>query len=258
MVEKTSYSVSEILLYYFDNYNIEDSNKKLILTQTKCIGLFIHKILNLYYKYNKNFNILYFLDANTKNINSDEKNKIISMIDKLKEILQNKKWKILFYETNFFYENLYGKPDAIYSYNNDISLNYFSSSLIKYFYHIKSNCINKNIFLNSFQKIKYDETKNNIIVIDWKCSKRNIFFYNNNTPNDYLKHFFYNTLYNKFLIQMNIYKYILEKNKFKVMEMYICLLNIDKLTINFIPIYFLKEDFIENIINNYNYNKIFK
>lgn len=252
-MNKKTFSVSEILMFYF---NIYPKNPVLPVSQKKYIGLFIHKILNLYYKYNKDFNIVYFLNSNEKIFNEEEKNKIIFIIEKLKKNLIEKKWKILYHETNFFYNNLFGKPDAIYIFNDEFYLSRFSSLLIKYFYNIKSNCVNKNIFLNNIEKKIYDKEKKNIILIDWKCSNRDIFFCNYSFSNYYLKNFFYNTLYNKFLIQMNIYKYILEKNKFKVMEMYICLLNIDNSSIKFIPIYFLKQDFIENLINNFYKQKI--
>lgn len=242
-----TYSVSEILLYYFNIYPLSN----LVISKKNYIGMFIHKLLSLYYKYNNEFNGLTFLNTYSNIFNNDEKNKILDLTNKLKDILKKKKWEILFFEQNFFYNNLYGKPDAIYTYNKNLSLNFFSSLLVKYFYNIKSSCINKNFFLNSIKKKEYIEDKNNIILIDWKCSNRNIFLHECSLTNNFLKKNFYNTLYNKFLIQMNIYKYILEKNNYKVIEMYVCLMNIDNSNIDFIPIYCLDNKFIENIINNF-------
>jgi hypothetical protein len=245
-----TFSVSEIINYYFNNNN----NIK-IISSTRGIGFLFHKIISLYLILKKEFNLEYF--SRIYNITDNDKYILINLLNKTLTFLNKKNnWKLMFIEENINYNNIYGKPDIILEYKFMNFSNYFFL-ITQYYYNIRTGILNFNILEDTAYYNYYNKKK--IILIDWKCYfNQNIFKSLYNNMNHILKNNILYTTYNKTMIQMNIYKYILETNyDFYVSEMYMYL--IDPITFKYqlIPILNLKRDFIVFLIENFiTYNHI--
>lgn len=237
-----SYSVSEVLNFYFNKNNTK-------VTNSINLGFIFHRLINLYLIMKNNFDLNYFLNNN--NLNENEKYILINLFYKTLNFIDNKiDWKLMVTEQNINYNNIYGKPDIIFEYKYFNYNNYFFL-LSQYYCNIFSGIINYNILEES--AIQNSNNKKKIILIDWKCYfNQNIFRHCKNKMNYLLNNNIFYTNYNKFLIQMNIYKYILENNyNFIVSEMYIYLLNPKTFGFQLIPILTLKKDFIIFLIDNF-------
>lgn len=246
-----SFSVSEIINYYFNNKTFK------INSSQKGIGYLFHKIISLYLISKQEFNLEYFYKL--YNINRDnEKYILFNLLNKTLAFLDdnNNNWELMFIEKDINHNNIYGKPDIILKYKYINYSNYFFL-MSQYYYNIHTGILNDNIL----EKGLYDYYSNRkkIILIDWKCYyKQNIFKILCNKLNYILKYNILYTTYNRAMIQMNIYKYILETNyDFYVTEMYIYLIDPNTFNYQLIPILNLKKDFILFLIENFNkYNNV--
>lgn len=249
---------------YKENFNnlIEKWNKNQNIKKGK--GISFHKMIENFYKNgitNKNiihsYNFINFL-------------KYYFELDNI--------FKIKYIEENFILKinnlSIYGKPDAIFSYKNNFNnFNTSNNYLLKSCfcsYCFKRNKIkieSDNPFLYNFYKDildtdiiecininNYDDKKEHIVIVDWKLSKilqNNIKF----NANHYLKNFFINNKYNKVLIQLNLYRYILENDSnFLVDNMFVLFIKDNDILGEFsqiLPIIKLKKEFIENFILNF-------
>lgn len=250
-----SYSVSEIINYYFNNKN----NK---IFTNRSLGFLFHKLISLYLILKSKFDIEYF----TKTYNITEYNKyiLINLLNKTLTFLDNNNnhWRLMFIEQNINYNNIYGKPDIIFE-PNYLNYNSYFFLISQYYYIIKEGIFNHNIL---DEKSYNHNNRKKIILIDWKCYfKQNIFKTMYSKLNHILNNNLSHTMYNKAMLQMNIYKYILEtKYDFYVSEMYIYLIDPSTFNYKLIPILNIKREFIiflleyfikntNNINNNNNY-----
>lgn len=233
-----SYSVSEIINYYFNN-------KKNIICTNKSLGYLFHKIISLYLISKTEFDIDYFMKI--YNITDYHKYILINLLNKTLTFLDNKNnWRLMFIEQNIRHHNIYGKPDIIFEYNYLNYNNYFFL-ISQYYYIIREGIFNHNIL---DEKIYNFNNRKRIILIDWKCYfRQNIFKPIYNKLNHVLNNNLSNTTYNKIMLQMNIYKYILEYNyNFHVSEMYIYLIDPSTFNYKLIPILNIKQEFINFLL----------
>lgn len=233
-----SYSVSEIINYYFNN-------KKNMISTNKSLGYLFHKIISLYLILKTEFDIDYF--TRVYNITDYNKYVLINLLNKTLTFLDNKNnWRLMFIEQNINHNNVYGKPDIILEYNYLNYNNYFFL-ISQYYYIIREGILNHNIL---DEKLYNLNNRKRIILIDWKCYfRQNIFKTIYSKLNHILNNNLSHTMYNKTMLQMNIYKYILETNyNFQVSEMYIYLIDPSTFNYKLIPILNIKSEFINFLL----------
>ena len=106
----------------------------------------------------------------------------------------------------------------------------------------------------TFDNLSYDTTKNKFIIIDYKTDKKLEY---SNRYKKFLKplNHLEDCEYNKYSLQLSIYKYIIEKHtSLQIEDLIIVWLNYKNESYVKIPVEYRKED-VEKLIKYYNENK---
>lgn len=268
--EIQSYSVTDIVNFYFPNFEYCKAHDS-VVTRAQNKGKLVHKIIELYFTYQDKFKIDYFLD-NCDSLNDTDKIFYKHVFNKFFNFhTSQSNWKILIFEKNMKRGFLCGRPDAIYECkDNSRQFNYYNL-LKKYEPYIMSGIKNKKILEEKYMIKK--SSKKHVVLVDWKYSSSiNIFdkyikrknCYKCINIKDKVSQLVYSDLsetkYNKFLIQLNVYKYIIEHEYgYHVLEMFTFVMNPENNQYSLIPVLFFTNKYTSFLIDNFkNKRSLFK
>lgn len=281
--KENNISVSQILKYYFPNNDLYKNSLNLVKSKKWEKSIYYQKFGNCedpvfelmeywktkwdsYSKLGETFHYMIELFFSKTNFETNviltelpifERVLLTSFFNEFKIFLYNySKWKICHIEKKFNYQNIYGKPDGVFLDNKQLDANNIHRNLIKYFEpYLKKNIKDFNVIEHDLD-LENAPIENRRIIIDWKINTSRMFKKHNNRMIKHFKNIFFDTKYNKWVFQLNIYKYIIEKeNKnIKISGLFILEFNIRYQKYNLIPIIFLKNSVINNIIKPFNFN----
>ena len=269
----------------WETFNYTEYFKKINWNKLKKINYFDNSVFICFNSnlYNRNFYIG-TQNKNKKYINSNELLKIINenkinkkknylLNQKINNIEQHKKFNTFFITGRFF--NKFFKPSIYNKINNNILYNYSSNNLISNNQNFKKNYFKKlknwQLFFYELDYIPakldiifFNNTNLNIDLKNKLLNKplfNNLFFYLNKNKIDFLKNYELKELKKKKIIKYEHFKTIIEKqNKRLTYEMFNkkTIYNLWNFRFFHYKVYnkfFLLKFFLNNQINNFNYNK---